>query len=218
MAPDEAGLATPERILEHAERLFIERGFAATSLRALTAGAEVNLAAVHYHFGSKEGLFQAVIHRRMAPVNQERTKRLDELEARVSAATLSVEEILDAFLAPVFSEDLSHELPSVARLMGRLHGEPLSLVLPILRREFGALGRRFLNALARALPEVPLEELTWRFHLTIGAMIVAVTFERPVIVLPEAPPPDEPLQKLVERLVRYAAAGLRDAATKETRS
>ena len=71
-----AGLpATRERILEAAEELFVQRGFAATSLRAVTSAAGVNLAAVHYHFNSKEGLLEAVVHWRMAPVNQERLKR-----------------------------------------------------------------------------------------------------------------------------------------------
>lgn len=202
--------ATPERILQAAEALFIEHGYAATSLRAVTAGAGVNLAAVHYHFGSKEGLFQAAIHRRMAPVNQERMKRLDELHAGVGGEAPALEDILEAFLAPVFSGDPTWDRTSVARLMGRLFGESQAFVLPLIVDEFGDVGRRFLAAVCRALPGIRREELTWRLHLTIGAMIVAISFDGPVIELPDSPVPAETGEQTVRRIVRYAAAGLRD--------
>ena len=79
--------ATKERILDAAEALFMEHGFEATSLRVITAAAGVNLAAVNYHFGSKEELFQAVLTRRLDPMNQERVALLDRLERDDRAAT-----------------------------------------------------------------------------------------------------------------------------------
>ena len=78
---------TKERILDAAELLFAEHGFSGTSLRAVTGEAEVNLAAVNYHFGSKMGLFKAVVLRRVGPLNEERLRMLDALEARVEAGT-----------------------------------------------------------------------------------------------------------------------------------
>ena len=76
----EAPVATKDRILDAAESLFMEHGFEATSLRSITAAAGVNLAAVNYHFGSKEELFQAVLTRRLDPMNQERVDLLTALE------------------------------------------------------------------------------------------------------------------------------------------
>src|SRR5262252_5809342 len=76
----EAPVATKDRILDAAEALFMEHGFEATSLRSITAAAGVNLAAVNYHFGSKEELFQAVLTRRLDPMNQERIELLEALE------------------------------------------------------------------------------------------------------------------------------------------
>ena len=73
-------VATKDRILDAAESLFMEHGFEATSLRSITAAADVNLAAVNYHFGSKEELFQAVLTRRLDPMNQERLDLLTALE------------------------------------------------------------------------------------------------------------------------------------------
>src|SRR5207253_96136 len=77
--------ATQEKILDAAEALFMEHGFEATSLRQITAAAGVNLAAVNYHFGSKEELFQAVLTRRLDPMNQERVALLTRFGQRRSA-------------------------------------------------------------------------------------------------------------------------------------
>src|SRR6476646_3251166 len=74
--------ATKARILDAAESLFMAHGFEATSLRAITASADVNLAAVHYHFGSKEELFQSVLARRLDPMNRKRLELLSRLEAQ----------------------------------------------------------------------------------------------------------------------------------------
>src|SRR6478736_3259068 len=85
---------TKTRILDVAEGLFVEHGFEATSLRQLTAAAGVNLAAVNYHFGSKEELFQAVLTRRLDPMNQERIERLDRLEREATVRPLTCERVL----------------------------------------------------------------------------------------------------------------------------
>jgi len=73
---------TKDRILDVAERLFAEHGFANTSLRSITAEAGANLAAVNYHFQSKDALIQAVFARRLGPLNQARLEMLDAAEAR----------------------------------------------------------------------------------------------------------------------------------------
>src|SRR5947199_662629 len=88
--------ATKGRILNTAEELFMEHGFEATSLRQITAAAGVNLAAVHYHFGSKEELFQAVLTRRLDPMNQERVALLTRFEHEAAPNPLPCEKILTA--------------------------------------------------------------------------------------------------------------------------
>ena len=92
--------ATQARILDAAEALFMEHGFEATSLRLITAAAGVNLAAVNYHFGSKEELFQAVLTRRLDPMNQARVALLDRFERETAPAPLPCERILAALFIP----------------------------------------------------------------------------------------------------------------------
>src|SRR5947209_1582864 len=91
---------TRDRILDAAEELFMEHGFEATSLRQITTAAEVNLAAVNYHFGSKEELFQSVLTRRLDPMNQERMALLTAYEQCAAPHPLSCEKIMSAMFIP----------------------------------------------------------------------------------------------------------------------
>src|SRR6478735_927974 len=100
IALDATSAGTKTRILDAAERLFVEHGFEATSLRSLTSAAGVNLAAVNYHFGSKEELFQAVLTRRLDPMNQERIELLGRVEREAGGRTLSCDRILAAMFIP----------------------------------------------------------------------------------------------------------------------
>ena len=158
---------TKDRILEVAERLFAERGIAGTSLRAVTAEAGANVAAVHYHFGSKEDLTRAVVLRRAEPVNAERLRRLDAIEAEAGPDGPGVESILEAFFrAPVRLWAEGGE--TAASFL--LH-EPVDRIQPLVMEVMGEVARRFLAALARALPHLPPQEVAERFQLVIGVLI-----------------------------------------------
>ena len=103
MADKDVPVATKDRILDAAESLFMEHGFEATSLRSITASADVNLAAANYHFGSKEELFQAVLTRRLDPMNQERLDLLTALERAAAPGPVTCEQILSAMFVPALS-------------------------------------------------------------------------------------------------------------------
>src|SRR5574340_767840 len=101
MRATEPSAGTKDRILDAAERLFAEHGFNGTSLRMITAAADVNLAAVNYHFRSKETLIEAVYKRRIGPANEKRLRMLDEYEAAAGDGAVPVENILRALVAPM---------------------------------------------------------------------------------------------------------------------
>src|SRR3954465_1594479 len=92
--------ATRRRMLDAAERLFLEHGFDGTSLRMLTGAAGVNLAAVNYHFGGKEELFRAMLSARLDPLNRDRIALLGEYEKAAGGRPLPCETILKALFAP----------------------------------------------------------------------------------------------------------------------
>lgn len=162
-------MTTKNRLLDAAERLFARDGFEATSLRAITAEAGVNLAAVNYHFQSKEALVHAVIARRMAPVNERRLQLLDACEAEAGNGPLPLDQVVDAFLRPVF-EIFGTHAKDFAPLMGRLYSEPNEFSEKVFRDHLEPVATRFLRAYQRALPDLPLVELIWRLHFSVGAM------------------------------------------------
>ncbi|MFQ5655535.1 MAG: TetR/AcrR family transcriptional regulator [Planctomycetota bacterium] len=167
-----AGADTKDRILDAAERCFAEAGFNGTSLRTVTARAGVNLAAVHYHFGSKDGLFQAVFCRRLGPLNEERLLLLRECEARAGRGAPHLEGVLEAFVTPVINlaHDPSRGGPSFVRLVGRLYSEPGERWKEIFLSQFQEVKQRFGEALGRALPDLPQAALFWRMHFAVGAL------------------------------------------------
>ena len=168
---------TKERILNAAERLFGEHGFAGTSLRAITKEAGVNLAAIHYHFGSKEALLLEALHRYAAPVNQQRLQLLQEVEDALGYELPSVERILEIFVAPYFHHvlEVGERRAMRARFIGRIYTEPDESIQRLVRAQFRDLGEHFLNAFARALPEIPQQEIYWRmkFVLSVVATLLA---------------------------------------------
>ncbi|NGO43846.1 TetR/AcrR family transcriptional regulator [Streptomyces ureilyticus] len=162
--------STRERLLDAAERLFAEHGFAATSLRTVTVTAGANVAAVNYHFGSKEGLLRAVVDRAMTSVNGERLRLLEEL--RASDRKPTVEQLVRAFVvtgASIVERSGTHGR-DVARLLGRVMVEPD----PAIRRLFGAevapVEGQYLQALQTALPQLPPNEVAFRYRAMVGLL------------------------------------------------
>jgi AcrR family transcriptional regulator len=202
--------STKDRILDAAEGLFAQQGFSATSLRAITAEAGVNLAAVNYHFGSKDGLLEAVFGRRLGPLNDERLALLDEAESTPGGASL--EGVLEALVGPPLRLHRDHERggPQFMRLMGRTLTEPTDNIQEIFLRQFREIAERFTSAMRRALPGLPADEIFWRAHFAIGAMAHTMcdTFRLRLISggLCEA---GDDAEAIIRRLVVFLAAGMR---------
>ena len=191
---------TKTRILDAAEKLFGKSGFDATSLRDITAEADVNLAAVNYHFQSKESLIDSVIARRIEPVNQ---KRLSMLES--AGPNPNLEQILIAFLAPVLNQDLSGAFELLARILAT----PDMFVTRLFKTHLASIVERFSEAIGKALPELSRTEILWRLHFTGGAMahVLARSHLLPELMPGFPEPPDR--QAILARLVTFAAAGFR---------
>jgi len=162
---------TKTRILDTAETLFIECGYDAMSLRQITSRAEVNLAAVNYHFGSKETLMHSMLSRRLDPLNDERLKLLDRFD-RMLGAHLTCEHVLGAMFIPALrlSRDPRFGGKAFLRLLGRAYTDPSAFIRDFLDEHYEPVAARFFDAFQRALPHLPREELGWRLHFAIGAL------------------------------------------------
>lgn len=162
---------TKTRILDAAERLFAQDGIKATSLRAITEAAAANLAAVNYHFGSKEALVHAVYGRRLKPLNERRLRMLDET---IAADPNDLAGILRAFALPMLETALQPPQEgspvNIGSLLVRLYTEPA----PLLERGFNEVmactAARFVDAVHHVLPHLPERVLYWRVHFCVGCL------------------------------------------------
>lgn len=164
---------TKQRILDTAERLFGEKGYDAISLRHIIGEAGVNLAAVHYHFGSKEDLLDEVVLRKLGPVNDARLALLDQAESEAAGAPVPVEKILRAFMMPTAS--VAKQSPEFVKVMGRVVAE--GLIQRIASQHFQPMLERFVAALHRSLPALSMNELGWRIYFMFGAVSRALCGE-----------------------------------------
>jgi AcrR family transcriptional regulator len=199
---------TRESLFLAAEKLFAVQGIDGASLRAITQEAGVNLAAVHYHFGSKEGLVKALLAHRLRPLNDRRLELLSAAEKKAGSGPPDLEEILRAFVAPVL--DMVRQEGSEGRdfacLLGRSLGSPDPRLRGIVIEEFREIKERFGEALRRALPDLPFNDLLWRFFFMGGAMAHAAAAGHLIAELSDGvcAGPDE---VTTERLVTFLAGG-----------
>jgi AcrR family transcriptional regulator len=199
------------RILDAAELLFTEQGFEVTTLRQITGAAEVNLAAVNYHFGTKEALIREVFRRRLTWLNQQRLRELDRLEAEAGGAPLKPSRILEVFfgVALKMAADTEGGGRTFMRLLGRTYTKPSEFVRGFLAEEYAAVVARFKAALIKALPGVPAEEILWRFHFMLGAMSYAISGTDALHIVAPGALDDGDTEALYARLMSFMLGGLR---------
>lgn len=204
------GQTTKDRILNVAERLFAVHGLEGTSLRMITSEASVNLAAVNYHFGSKEGLIQAAFQRRVSPINRERLRRLSEYEQELQGARPELDVLLQHLIEPPFCQvNGAADDPLFLRLVGRLYTDPAEQMREMFLKEFAIVLERYQRALGEALPEMPLEEIVWRVHFTIGMLAHALLASDTLHEFTGGLCDPSDHQAVVDRLVAFAVAGFR---------
>mgnify|MGYP001031570130 FL=1 len=210
---------TQERILEAAERLFAERGYDRTSLRAITAAAGANLAAVNYHFKTKEALIQAVLARILGPLNRQRLAMLEASRAQAGRGPVPLERLVRDFLEPVLR--LGCNPPrgaSLKMLLGRLNAEPRRELHRIFVGELAEVVRQFSQAFRLALPGLPAEDLYWRLLFAVGAATHALGAGPMLALLSGGLADPADVDALVERLSGFVVAGLMAPSTSTVRA
>ena len=210
-------VTTKDRILDAAERLFAEKGFAQTSLRDITAEAGVNLAAVNYHFQSKNHLIAAVFDRRIGPLNEQRLAMLDRLEKEAAGEPVAIEDILRAVIAPVLLMVTTPEGANAANLIGRAHTEPGDVFEHLFSGQFAPVVMRVLSAARRSLPDLPEVELLWKLQFTIGAMSHTIAGQRHIKVVSGGRCDTSDVDGMLDRLITFVAAGCRAPVVSRTK-
>jgi AcrR family transcriptional regulator len=197
-----------EAIMDAAERLFAERGIEAVSLRTINLEAGYSVAALHYHFGTRDGLVRALLERAQPPMLAQRSPLLAALRSRSDPPLTQIVEALVRPLTAGMGEDFAASLARL-RFLVRLSFDRS----PYLTRLLEASVAEFRPLLRRALPRLDVRTLTRRWLLAVDLAQqalgnVAVHLECPAGV---APRPAE-LERFVRELVTFITEGLRAPA------
>ncbi|MCC7499527.1 MAG: TetR family transcriptional regulator [Bryobacterales bacterium] len=199
---------TSERALDAAEALFAKQGIRATSLREITELGGINIAAINYHFRSKEALVRAVYERSFHALNDERLRLLDEAERAASGEPLTIEAILYAFFEPMVRA--WKENPNFILIVGRLQHEPDPELSAFIQNLYADLIRRFLAAAARALPGYPEADLFFWVHFLFGGVVYTLLASQDIPHYHQGRNLLETPDDFLKRLIRFGAAALRD--------
>ena len=202
---------TVERILDAAEILFAEKGFSETSLRLITSKAQVNLAAVNYHFGSKKSLIQAVFSRFLGPL----CLSLDaELERRSvgDQPAWTVESLLELLVEQTLAVKprSGNDLSIFMRLLGLAFSQSQGHLRRYLNEMYGKVFHRYMLLLHTAAPEIQPIELFWRVHFMMGAAAFSMSGIKALRAIVETEYQVHMTTEQVMRLmVPFLAAGMR---------
>ncbi|MDL2268409.1 TetR family transcriptional regulator [Desulfosarcina sp. OttesenSCG-928-G17] len=205
---------TKTRILDTAEVLFAQKGFRQTSISQLARHAKVNLAAVNYHFGSKNGLMEALLERRLFPVHQLRMERLTAIqdEMRTEGQVPEAAELISAFVEPAFS--LTREADGGKNFMmiaSRLMSEPGDNMRPVFIRNFIPAFVLLFELMQKSLPQVAEDDLLWRLHFVLGALSHAMRVHGTTLP-PDMFPVDRTPETMTRLLVDFLTAGMQSAS------
>lgn len=201
-------MSTKNKILDAAENLFADKGFNGTSLREITSQAEVNLAAVNYHFGSKKELIKAVMSRYM----NELSPRLETALIDVcSNEELTLVDVFSAFIEPLLSlnEFKENGTSNFLQLLGRGYTDSQGFLRWFLTTQYPGVIDNFVLAVQKAYPELSAEEMFWRLHFTMGTVVFTMSSSDALIDIAKSDF-DRNLQisDVIRNVIPYVAAGV----------
>jgi AcrR family transcriptional regulator len=202
-------ITTGNRVLDAAEALFGQHGFPRASLRQITQKANVNLASVNYHFGSKEDLYQRVVLRHLRPLNEERLSLLAQAEQLAGDQPVPLRAVLDTFIRPLLRRAAA-DAPggrSFLRLISRDLVEPPPFMRQAMTEEFAPLIGRYAAVLSQTLPGFPLAELYWRMQFVIGALLHVAAHQHDLAELTQDHCRGDDVDGCIGRLIDFCTAG-----------
>lgn len=166
--------STRSKIVMAALRVFATRGFEAASLKEITTASETNVAAIHYHFGSKEALIREVLQTVADPVNR---MRMELLEQQPAGPARTLEHVVEALVAPPirYSLDATGDGRMLTRLLLQARALPSEFTTTTIFQQYDATAQHFVQAMMDAEPGLGQEEAFWRYAFAIGAMHYIVT-------------------------------------------
>jgi AcrR family transcriptional regulator len=201
-------MSTKNKILDAAENLFAIQGFNGTSLREITSRAEVNLAAVNYHFGSKKELIKSVMSRYM----NELSPRLEASLVNIcEQEDLTLLEVFSAFIEPLLSlnEFKENGTSNFLQLLGRGYSDSQGFLRWFLTTQYPGVINNFVKAVQKAYPELTAEEMFWRLHFTMGTVVFTMSSSDALIDIAKSDFDKKmDIAGVIKKVIPYVAAGV----------
>ncbi len=202
-------MSTKTKILNAAEVLFADKGFNGTSLREITSQAEVNLAAVNYHFGSKKELIKAVMSRYMNELSPRLESALHAICVDEVQPTLN--EVFSAFLEPLLHLNTFKDngTSTFLQLLGRGFTDNQGFLRWFLTTQYPGVFTNFTQAVHKAYPELTSEEMFWRLHFTMGTIVFTMSSSDALIDIAQNDFDREvDIAGVIKQVIPYVAAGV----------
>ena len=201
------GLDLKETILDAAEGLFARHGFYGVTTRQVAAEAGVDTALIHYYFGAKRELFDAVFLRRAEILNQSRLASID-LYVKTHAGAMTVEGVIEAFIDPLLrvSQEGGQGWKNYFVLVAQVNNTPV-WGGETMTRFFDPVVRRLVEALKAARPDADYRDLYWCYQFLTGSMMLALSETGRIDSLSEGQCRSSDLEAVRARLFTYCAAG-----------
>lgn len=194
---------TRERILRTAERRFAERGFNGVSMREIAAAAQVNVASIAYHFGSKDNLLSEVYRIHCEPMIAERLKGLRAAEQLPPRSRLAA--IVEAFIRPALHQVEFEDGVTFIRLRAVLSGENSELLERLVAQNFDNSSSKFIAALCKCLPHLSKKDVCWRFHFLLGTIYYSAAGPHRVYAFSGGQCDPADTEQLIRELVPFIA-------------
>lgn len=165
---------TRQIFLDAAEKIFSERGYEGTTIRAICETAEVQLGALSYYWGSKSTMFQDVAERRLRPIMEERLERMDAVAVATGGAP-SISEILEAFYQPMIDAAQNDDDGTFVKFLLRMTSDPAPDVVKAYRTVTDEATFRFIRLMRKACAHLDDETFFWRLSSVMGGMMYALS-------------------------------------------
>ena len=203
-----AGVDLKEVILDAAEGLFARHGFYGVTTRQVAAEAGVDTALIHYYFGAKRELFDAVFLRRAEVVNRERIDSMDAYE-QAHPGTMTAEGVIRAFIDPLVERSLTggQGWKNYFALVAQVNTTP-AWGGETMHRFFDPVVHQLVDTLKRAMPQAELADLYWCYQFLTGSMMLALSETGRIDQLSDGLCRSSDLEAVRKRLYAYCAAGL----------
>ncbi|MEQ6249996.1 TetR/AcrR family transcriptional regulator [Sulfitobacter sp. HNIBRBA3233] len=201
-------------ILNAAEIVFANEGFKGASLREIARRAEVAQALIHYHFETKEKLFEAMAARQAVAINDARGRMLDKV---LAFADPQLEPLVEALFRPTIEkgQDIAMQGGGFSRILVSIANSTDPRDRAYTERYYDPIARRFIAALERIEPQLGRKDAVWAYMFSIGVGMMMMAQTGRSTRLSDGQCDDSQIEDMLAEIITYVCGGIRALAHKE---